>query len=141
MQDQPDPIDGAFESLRGRQWPGDYQNRQLREKLMQEVRTRQSSSRLRRRGTLVATLALLVLGSAGFAAAGGVELVKSWFVTIEVRINGEVVDVVETEAVIEIDGGQMTITLEDMELETEVDGPVTAEVTVIAVEEDSEDDE
>ncbi len=90
---------------------------------------------------MVATLALLVLGSAGFAAAGGVELVKSWFVTVEVRINGEVVDVGETEAVIEIDGDQMTVTIEDMELETEVDGPATAEVTVIAVEEDSEDDE
>jgi hypothetical protein len=89
----------------------------------------------------VAILALLVLGSAGFAAAGGVEMVKSWFVTVEVKINGEVVDVVETEAIIETDGDQMTITIEDMELETEVDGPATAEVTVIAVDESSEDDE
>ena len=107
---------------------------------MREFRTRQSSSRLRRRGTLAATLALLVLGSAGFAAAGGVEMVKSWFVTVEVKINGEVVDVVDTEAIIESDGEQMTITIEDMELGVDVDGPATAEVTVIAVEEASEDD-
>lgn len=141
MQDQLDPIDNAFESLRGRQWPGAYHNHQLREKLMREFLTRQSSSRLRRRGTLIATLALLVLGSAGFAAAGGVEMVKSWFVTVEVKINGEVVDVVDTEAIIETDGDQMTITIEDLELDTEVDGPTTAEVTVIAVDEASEDDE
>ncbi|MBN2562156.1 MAG: hypothetical protein JXQ75_14630 [Phycisphaerae bacterium] len=108
---------------------------------MQEVEARQSPSRLRKRGILVAILALLVAGSTGFAAAGGVELVKSWFVTVEVKINGEVVDVVDTKAIIETDGDQMTVTFEDMDLETEVDGPATAEITIITVGEDSEDDE
>lgn len=37
----------------------------------------------RRRHMLAATLGLAVLGSAAFAAAGGVQAVKRWFVTVE----------------------------------------------------------
>ena len=107
---------------------------------MHTVEAGQSPSRLWRRGTLIATLALLVLGSVGFAAAGGVEMVKNWFVTVEVKINGETVDVVDTPAIIETKGDQVTVTLKDMELNTEVDGPATAEITVITAPENSADD-
>ncbi|MHC4609068.1 MAG: hypothetical protein ACYS7M_01820, partial [Planctomycetota bacterium] len=73
MQNQMDPLDSALESLRGRRWPGDQHNSQLKDKLMQQFHTRQSSSRLGRHGALLTALALVVLAGVGFAAAGGVE--------------------------------------------------------------------
>lgn len=130
MQDQLDPVDGALESLRGRQWPGDYNNHELKDKLMQEFQTKRSSSPLGRHRMLAATLAVLLLGTAGFAAAGGVEAVRSWFITVE--LNGEQIDVELAEIVIDTEGDTTTMTVDLGELDVDVDGEATVTVTAIA---------
>lgn len=108
MQDQLDSVDRALESLRGRQWPGDYDNQGMKDRLMQEFATERGASRLGRRGVLIATLAVLVVGSAGFAAAGGVEMIKSWFMTVTVKVDGETV---AAENVTADEDGRATIAL------------------------------
>jgi len=53
-------------------------------------------SRVGRHRVLVGALAVLLLGGAGFAAAGGVEAVRGWFTaTVTAEVNGEVTDVRE----------------------------------------------
>ena len=144
MQDQLDPVESALESLRGRHWPGDHTNHQLKDKLMREFQTKRAASCLSRRGVLIATLAALVLGSAGFAAGGGIEMIKGWFLTVEVKVNGEVVDTIdidEADIIVETDGDAVTLTIEDLEIDTDVEGPATAEITVIATPEMPADDE
>lgn len=108
MQNETDPLDSALDSLRGQRWPGEHYNNQLKDKLMKELQTKHSSFRLGRRGALVAALALLVFGSVGFAAVGGVELVKSWFMTVSVEVDGEVIAVEDVEL---DEDGQATIAL------------------------------
>ncbi len=64
-----------------------------------------------RRGTLLAALAILTVGSAGFAAAGGVQMVRGWFITVEV--NGEPVAVNEDAIHVEEHGdGTVTLTVD-----------------------------
>lgn len=57
---------------------------------MRDTESRNFVSRIGRHPVLAITLACVVLGSFGFAAAGGIEMIKSWFVSIE--INGEQYD-------------------------------------------------
>ncbi len=87
MHDQRDQVDEALDSLGDRRWPGDYNNTELKENLMQKFDTNRASRGLGRRGTLLAALAILTVGSVGFAAAGGIGMVQGWFITVEV--NGE----------------------------------------------------
>ncbi len=112
MQHPIDPIDNAFESLKGRAMPGDAYNPQLKERLMREFNTNRSEKHPRRRMILAAALAFVLLGGAGFAAAGGVDMVKSWFITIEV--DGEPIAVEEFEGniTIEEDGEITTVTVD-----------------------------
>ena len=93
MRNEHDPVDSALQSLGGQKWPGASHNPKLEDKLMRAFEDKRSTSRIRRHPLLAACLALLVLGSFGFAAAGGIEMVRSWFVTIEV--NGEVIGSME----------------------------------------------
>ena len=81
---------------------------------MQDLRSNASDSRLGRRGALVAALAIVLLGTAGFAAAGGVEMVRGWFVTVEV--NGVPVDVDDANIDIQTDGEMATITIDGLEV-------------------------
>ena len=116
MQNEPDPVDAALESLRGRQWPGDHPNFQLEEKLMSEFHTKSTTSRLRRHSMAVGILAVLVCGSVGFAAAGGVEYVQRWFFTIQV--NGQEVDIGDANVQIEVlDDDVVSITLDSAEID------------------------
>ena len=133
MKDQMDPVDGALESLGGRQWPGDYHNHQLKDKIMQELQTKRSSSRLGRRGALVASLLFLVLGTAGFAAAGGFELVRGWFITVEV--NGVPVDIDEADIDVQTDGDTVTLTIDSADIDTGGEEG-EAVITVIATSEE-----
>ena len=73
MQGKNDPVDNVMESLGSRPWPGDYDNQQLKERIMQKCNTQSSGSGFRGRGALVATLAFVLLGAVGFTAAGGIE--------------------------------------------------------------------
>jgi hypothetical protein len=85
-----DPVDRALQSLQGRQWSGDSFNIELEKRLMQAFDAHRPAARMARYRVLVPVLAILVIAGVAFAAAGGVALVKSWFVTT--KINGEVVD-------------------------------------------------
>ena len=56
---------------------------------MQEFATQRATFRPSRRGALIATLAVLVIVSVGFAAAGGLEMIKGWLMTVTVQVDGE----------------------------------------------------
>ncbi|MBN2564040.1 MAG: hypothetical protein JXQ75_24260 [Phycisphaerae bacterium] len=91
MPYEQDPVDQAIKSLRSQAWPGESHNIELEERLMRESQSNCSVSRLGRHRVLAAALAVLVLGSVGFAAAGGVDMVKNWLLRVE--INGQVTEV------------------------------------------------
>ncbi len=129
MQGKNDPVDNVMESLGSRPWPGDYDNQQLKEKIMQKCHKQSSGSRFRGRGTLIATLAFVVLGSVGFTAAGGIELLKGWIITVEVEGGGDVT-IDEDDIHIETDdAGVTTITIDGAEVEGVEEG---ATVTITA---------
>ena len=96
---------------------------------MQEFRNQRTSSRLGRRGALIAALAVLLLGGAGFAAAGGVELVKDWFITV--TVNGEPVEVTDADVTIETEGDSVTVSVDCLEIDGEFEEGATAEITVV----------
>lgn len=120
MQHKHDPVDHALESLGGQHWPEDYDNNKLKDKIMKDFNTNRAS-RFSRRSTLVATLAVVLLGTAGFAAAGGVAMVRGWFVTLE--INGEHVDVELVPIDVQQDGDTVTLTFDGADIGAE-DGDV-----------------
>ena len=88
-----DPVDRALQSLGGRHWPGETHNPQLENQLMRAFETHKPASLISRHRVLIPVLAVLVFGSVAFAAAGGIEYVRSLFITVSV--NGEVVDTSE----------------------------------------------
>mgnify|MGYP000864416595 CR=1 FL=1 len=87
MPDKHDIVESALQSLAGQRWPGANHNSQLESKLMQAFDKQKSKNIITRHPLIAACLAVLVLGSFGFAAAGGVEMVKSWFI-LNVEIDG-----------------------------------------------------
>lgn len=101
-----DPVDGAMKSLKSRQWPGRHHNAQLENALMCQFDTERRLTFVHKHRFTVSAIAVLLLASAGFAAAGGVEWVRSWFVTVS--INGEVVS---QQAVVANEDGSATFTV------------------------------
>jgi hypothetical protein len=107
---------------------------------MRELESKRSATMFGRHPVLGVALAIVVLGSLGFAAAGGVGLLKSWFVTTE--INGQVID---TREVVPDENGyaSFTIPVPDTEGEAEIsttiqgtgDGHKTINVTLSGNEE------
>lgn len=86
-----DPAEQALASLRNQRWTGGSSDSNLENRLMQEFKDQDVSLRFRFPKALAATLAILLVGGAGFAAAGGVETVKRWLVTVElIGPDGEV---------------------------------------------------
>lgn len=132
MQNHRDPVDDALASLGGRSWPQDDDNIQLKDRIMNEAQTKRSGSLLRRRPTLAAALGLAVLGSAGFAAAGGIEMVKGWVFTVELEgVDGSVT--VDLEKIdIQTDGNTTTLTIDTADLEIDGDVKDGATVTITA---------
>jgi hypothetical protein len=100
-----DPVDRALESLGGRHWPSSQFNMQLESKLMRNHNTSNSASFLSRHRVLVPALAVLLVASVAFGAAGGIELVRSWFITV--TIDGES----QTHAVEPNPDGSATLTI------------------------------
>jgi len=139
MKDQLDPVESALESLKSRHWPGGH-NSQLKDKLMREYQMKRSFSGPGRRGALIATLAILVLATAGFAAAGGVELIRGWFITVE--IDGQIVDIDDADITVETEGDTVTLSLDLGNIDSHVEEGATATITAIAreVEIDGESD-
>ena len=90
MHEETDLFDSALQALQAREWNRENHKKQLEEKLMREFNVRPASRRFGRHPLLLATLAVLVVGSMGFAATGGIALVKDWFVTV--YINGKAID-------------------------------------------------
>ena len=121
MQRQHDPVESTLQSLGNEQWPGPGCNHELEKRLMREFDNKNVVSRIRRHPALAACLAVLVLGSFGFTAAGGIDMVKSWFVTVEV--DGEVV---ATQTVVPDENGNAEFDIPAIEVE---EGEMT-EVTI-----------
>jgi len=89
------PLDSALETLRSREWePGNHRTK-LEEQLMHEFNAKTASHRFGKHPVLLAALAVLLIGSVGFAATGGIGLVKDWLV--KVYIDGEEIDAEITE--------------------------------------------
>ncbi len=109
---------------------------------MQEHHHNRSSSHPNRRGLVVAMLAVALLGSVGFAAAGGVEMIKGWFMSVTVSVDGEVIaseDIVldeEGKGTIvlppdAVDGvEELTFTVESAEADVPFDGEGTATINI-----------
>ena len=133
MRNEHDPVDSALQSLGGQKWPGASHNPKLEDKLMRAFENRGSTSKIRRHPLLAACLAVLLLGSLGFAAGGGIELVRSWFVTIEV--NGEVIDSLE---VVPDENGNAEFDIPPIEVEG--DEVAVTTITIDSGEEEDEDD-
>jgi len=77
---------------------------------------------------VIAALGILILGGAGFTAAGGVEVIRGWFITVEV--NGKVIDLDDADVTIETDGDMEIVTIKSAEIDEVVEGG-TAVVTVV----------
>ena len=113
MHKELDPLDRTLESLRSREWKPDDRKTELEEKLMQEFNHKPPSHRFGNHPVLLAALAVLLLGSAAFAATGGVTLVKDWFV--KVYIDGQEVDSEVTNVYDDEDGTtHMTLDMGDV---------------------------
>jgi hypothetical protein len=111
MSDHIDPVDRALQSLGGRQWPNAAGNSELEQRLMQSYGTQSTTSFFARHRVLIPTVAILAMAVAGFAAVGGVGMIKSWFATV--TVNGKVV---HTGEIVPDENGQATITLPESSL-------------------------
>lgn len=90
MLENIDPVDRVLQSLGERAWPMNNRNPQLENMLMREFDSNTPVSFVARHRVLIPVVAVLILATAAFAAAGGVEMIKSLFITTS--INGQVVD-------------------------------------------------
>ena len=100
---------------------------------MQKCHTQSSCSGLRGRGALVATLAFVLLGAVGFTAAGGIEILKGWIITVEIDGEGTVT---LDDAAIDVetdDTGMTTVTIDGAEIEGAEEGAI---VTITAASTD-----
>ena len=80
---------------------------------MQNFQTNRSRRSLRGRSTLVALLAIGALGATAFAAAGGLNMLQTWFLTAEV--NGKPVELDGADVSVVTDGNTATITVDGIE--------------------------
>ena len=100
---------------------------------MQKCDTQSSGSGFRSRGALVATLAFVLLGAVGFTAAGGIEMLKGWIITVEVDGEGTVT-IDDADIQVETDDtGMTTVTIDGAEIEGAEEG---ATVTITATSTD-----
>lgn len=121
MRNNIDPVDRALESLRGREWPEVKLDPELENKLMHRFDNRNTTAFLSRHRVLVSALALMLVVGVSFAAAGGVALVRSWFVTV--TVDGQT----ETHEVAPNEDGSATVTVP---LPESKDGLRVVEMTV-----------
>ena len=89
---------------------------------MNEANTQRTGFSLRSRPALAATLALVVLGSAGFAAAGGIEMVRNWVITVEVEGPDGPITLELEQVDIQTDGEATTISLDTADIEGITEG-------------------
>ena len=131
MTGQRDPVDSALDRLRSDSWTGRAYDPELENKLMQDFNHRSGATRSARPRILAIALALLLVSGASFAATGGIDTVKGWFVTIE--MGDEIIDLTldeNGEATIRRetdDGGLTTVSVKKG---TTPDGGETTRVSV-----------
>ncbi len=80
---------------------------------MRESEATRTSFRISRHRTLIAALAVILVGGAAFAAAGGVEAVKEIFVNVTIRLmgpDGESYEVVKLQS-LDVENGEASATL------------------------------
>jgi len=132
-----DPVAEALQTLRATPWPGQPYDTQLEEKLMQAFATQEHRSHRHHR-TWLAALIVLGVGGVVFAAAGGINLVRSWIVHARIETSdGRVIETtaevvpdehgVATLTVPGLDGGEDTIVIQPDEQE---DGHTQMTVTM-----------
>ncbi len=139
MSDSSDPVDRALHALAARPWSAGGDPAELERTLMQSFETHTHSTLFARHRVLIPTLAVLALAVGGFAAAGGVNLVRSWFATV--TVNGKVV---HTGEIVPDENGQATITLPadslpkdgEKEVSVTLDGDGSAGTTSVTVTSD-----
>lgn len=113
MHENHDPLDRALSSLRSQQWTGQSHRTKLEEELMNQFNSRHSTTSVHKHRTLIASLAVLLIGGVGFAATGGTETVRRIFVTLKLAgPNGEEVQGVVIEMLEEGVDGPVTIDLD-----------------------------
>ncbi len=88
MNHDHDPVDSALKSLRSRAWTAESFNPKLEEKLMQQFNRNEPGRAFVRRPSWALALGILFVGGVTFAAAGGIEKIRSLFVTVEVDGEG-----------------------------------------------------
>jgi hypothetical protein len=121
VHEDKDPVAGALQALKSQQWAGGTHNDDLEERLMREFDVKGGASRFSRHRLLAVAAAVLLIGGAGFAVAGGLDMVRSWFVTVEIgpgaiEIEEGVLEEGEmVTATIDVDCDNTTITLTDSE--------------------------
>ena len=82
MNEEHDPLEQAMQALKTRSRGRVMSDVTMEDRLMQEF-SKVRGHRRRRRTAVVAAIVALAVSSAGFAAAGGVDVVKGWFVQLE----------------------------------------------------------
>gem|GEM_PF-2433977 len=130
MRQNEDSVDRALESLGSRYWPGDFQKHKLEERIMQSYQNNRTSAHPGRRGKLIAALAVMLLATAGFAATGGLDMVKGWFITVE--INGEPVDIATDDIDVRTDGNEVTISLDAADVDVDAEDGAVVTITAVA---------
>ncbi len=126
-----DPVDSALDRLRSDSWTGRAYDPELENRLMQNFDNRNNASRSARPRIVAIALALVLVSGATFAATGGIDTVKGWFVTID--LGDEVIDLTldeNGEATIRRetdDGGLLTVSVKKG---TTPDGVETTRVAV-----------
>ena len=114
MRKESDSIDQALKSLQNEQWTTSPHRQELESKLMAQFNTPRAVTGGRHYRSLIVTLAALLIGGAGFAAAGGPEMVKKWFVTVRlVGPNGETFDGMLEPISTDENAAEMTIETDD----------------------------
>lgn len=104
MWNKLDPTDRALASLKQQHWTHAEHGDQLEETLMKQFGNNRTKRRLGANRAWIAALAVVLLGGAGFAAAGGVEKIRE-LIRVQISLDG-----VTTDAVLEpIDGSALTI--------------------------------
>ncbi len=139
MNKEHDSVNGVLRRLRDQDWPGSSHNPELEESLMQ-AHERQVSRKRNKLSVITAALAVVLLGGVGFAAAGGIELVKTWFITAEV--DGREVIVDSADITVEQDDETAVVTVENIELSAKPGDPPLEEggmVTITVTNQPEED--
>lgn len=90
MQKDWNPVDSALQSLASRHWPAEHRYIEMEKRVMQAFEANKPAARQTARRLVIPAVGILLIGGAAFVAAGGLTMVRSWFVTT--AVDGQIVD-------------------------------------------------